>query len=179
MKALVPQDWLSDTESQLLLRKLSLEDGTISDRERRWIKEVVSPVLKWVVAGFAFDQLGDLFDYLFVGDNTILSYLTGLKILTKDEYKVFADLPNIVSELQVETTKLFRELLNSTESVKELSHKVQELLKTNDDILATIEDSFFLEQATLSDIISNLFTAVTYNLHFSAYDECRSSAKKT
>lgn len=72
-----------------------------------------------------------------------------------------------MSELQVETKKLFREVLNSTENVKSLSHNVQQLLKNNDDILATVEDTFFLEQSTLSDIVSNLYTAVTYNLHFS------------
>lgn len=174
MIASVGREWFSETETQLALRKLLQSPITeLNDREKRvanWLKPVVS-ALKVVGSG----QIKKIFDHLFVGDNGIMSFLTSEKILSKEEYTHLADLPRQVSELQTETRKLLYDVLNSTETVKELAERFQTYSKGQDIKFATIEDSFIQEQVTLADIIRSLYTSIAYTISFASFEECRSS----
>lgn len=172
--------WFNDTETQLILRSiLANPDQPLNKRHRRWVKEVLKPLATMAVGAIGYETIPDLFDDLFVGDNSILSYLTGYKLLTKKEYEQFADLPKYVSELQTETKKLFRELLASTETVKTLSQQLEATAETQELRFSTVEEAFLMEQRTIGDIIRSLYTSIVYNVHFNAYEECRNSLTPT
>lgn len=165
--------WFTNTEMQLLLRKLqSGNTSSLNRRERRWSKSVIKAGIKIAkLAGLG--DLKDVFSGIFVGDNSILTYLTNLKILTKAEYQVFADLPRQVSELQTETKELFFNVLNSTELVKATTDEIRADIKDHAYKLSVIEDGFLNEQYTLSDIVRLLFTSSVYSAYLAAFEECR------
>lgn len=138
--------WYSDMAARLTLRKI-LENGTgaLHHVERRWVKEVVKTGVK--LAKFALNSdVEKLFRRLFVGDKSLLSFLTSYRVLSKEEFKLFADLPKRISVLQSETRRLFLDVLNKTEIVKEMTEEIQQEIKNHEFRIATVENAFLLEQ---------------------------------
>lgn len=116
-----------------------------------------------------------VFTKLFVGDNAILTYLTNSKMITKMDYKKFADLPCYVSELASQTKVLLLDVLNSSNTVKQMSEIIQKEIGDHAYKLSTIEDTVLLEQATLADIIKVLYTSTAYTINLASYEECRAN----
>lgn len=170
--------WFNETETQLILRSfISSPNAPLNFRAKRWAG-AVKPLLN-LATGVVRDQIPDIFDKLFVGDNSIISHLTGSRLMAKKDYEFFTTLPKKVSELQTETKRLFLEVLKSTELSKKMAEKLEGSALQQDLKFATIEQSFLLEQRTLGDLIRQVYTTNVYGVHFNAFEECRNSLMPT
>lgn len=168
--------WFGEQEALLMLRRLDSNMTThLTPKQKRVARSIIKAGMK--LAKLAFKgNVHKVFKKLFVGDFDIISYLTNYKILSKEDYKIFADLPRKVSELQTSTKVLLLDVLNSTESVKQVTKKIQSEIDSHVYKLATVEESFLLEQQSLADLVKLVYVSTAYLINLASYEECRANS---
>lgn len=80
-----------------------------------------------------------------------------------------------LTRIQLTFQRLFLNVLQSTEGVKQLPSNFENAVRNAQFKFATMQQMPALEQSSLADIVRILYPMVFYNMYFTAYQECRSS----
>ncbi|CAL8139619.1 unnamed protein product [Orchesella dallaii] len=176
IKEAAGNDYLSDVEMRLALRKILETGGTreLDVRQKRAVLPFLIPAFKFASKALASSQLQDFFKGFFTGDNGILSTLAAFRASSPADRKAFTELSKRVSEFETETKKLFIDVLSKTDDIEKTINELQNDHYELSNNIVGFKELVLSHQSLISDLSRLIYVSNIYAMHFQAFSDCRS-----